>query len=235
MLLVYSFAAFSAEPKTATYDWLTLGKKSGELKVTYLAGGQQTAEFEFNDRGRGPKISESIQLDDHGQVTSFKVIGNSYMGSDVDESYTLNQGVAQWRSTDEQGQTTVTGPVAYVNSQGSTESLGVMVRYVMQQPNNKLDLLPSGQASVEELISTTVKHEGQEKSVKLMALSGLGFTPSYLWLDESNQIFAVAYGWMGMTPVGWGAVLPELQELQDQAEKTFQQNLAQKLTDQLFR
>ncbi|MGJ8664422.1 MAG: amidohydrolase family protein, partial [Marinicella sp.] len=233
MLLAYSFAANSAEPKTVTYDWLTLGKKSGELNVTYLAGGLQTAEFEFNDRGRGPKISESIRLDDHGQVISYKVTGNSYMGSDVDESYRLNQGEAQWQSTDEQGRDTVTGPVAYVNSQGTTESLGVMVRYVMQQPNNKLELLPSGQASVEELISTTVKHEDQEKSVKLMALSGLGFTPSYLWLDESNQIFAVAYGWMGMTPAGWGAVLPELQELQDQAEKTFQQNLAQKLTEKL--
>ena len=103
----------------------------------------------------------------------------------------------------------------------------------MSQPNKSLPLLPSGTASVKQLLTTTVKVDQQEKTVKLMALSGLGFTPSYLWMDKNNQLFAVAYGWMGMTPKGWSSVLAELQKLQDDADRIFHENLAKQLTKQL--
>ncbi len=233
VLFGFSLGSVWAEQRKVTYDWLTLGKKSGELKVTYFDGGKQTAEFEFNDRGRGPKITETMQLDESGQVKSFQVTGKSYMGAAVDESYTLQGQQANWQSADEQGEAKVTSAVAYVNSQGSSESLAVLVRAVMKQPNNTLALLPSGTASVQELLSTTVKHENQEKQVKLMALSGLGFTPSYIWLDDQNQLFAVAYGWMGATPAGWNHVLSDLQKLQDEADKSFHQKLAKNLTQKL--
>ena len=51
-----------AADRTVEYDWLTLGKKSGELVVTYKDDNSQSSKFEFNDRGRGPKISEHIQF-----------------------------------------------------------------------------------------------------------------------------------------------------------------------------
>lgn len=228
-----SIGCFAAEQKTVTYDWLTLGKKSGELKVTYLGDGKQTADFEFNDRGRGPKITETIEMDAHGQVVSLHVLGSSYMGAPVDERFQLSEQTAQWQSADEKGQATVTTPFAYVDSQGTTESLAAMVRLAMKQPDNTLDLLPSGKASVQELLATKVTNQDQEKAVKLMALSGLGFTPSYIWLDEDDQLFAVAYGWMGLTPVGWNHVLADLQSLQDEADKTFHKKLAQSLTENL--
>jgi len=224
--------ALTAE-RTATYDWLTLGKKSGELIVTYKDDNSQSASFEFNDRGRGPKISEHIQFDTNGQVNSFKVTGNSYMGAEVNETFTIENDVAQWSSAEEKGSSKISSPIAYVDSNGTPESTAILIRHVLSQPNNSLALLPSGTASVKHLLTTKVKVNGQEKTVKLMALSGLGFTPSYLWMDKNNQMFAAAYGWMGMTPKGWSSVLADLQKLQDDAEKIFHENLAKQLTKQL--
>lgn len=227
------FALATAEPRSVSYDWLTLGEKSGELVVNYGSNGQQTATFEFNDRGRGPQLQEKIQLDQAGQMTRFEVTGHSYMGAPVDERFHRVGQQASWHSADEQGEAEVDQPAAYVNGQGSPETFAVMVRSVLQQPDHRMALLPSGTAVVKELTRTEVSHGEQNKQVKLMAVSGLGFTPSYIWLDEHNQLFAVAYGWMGLAPAGWGAVLPELQQLQDTADQQFHQGLAQSLTEDL--
>ena len=222
-----------AADRTVTYDWLTLGKKSGELVITYKDDNSQTANFEFNDRGRGPKTSEKIQFDANGQMISFQVTGKSYMGAPVNETFVIEDAVAKWASADESGKLKVSNPVAYVDSNGTPETMAILVRTVLAQPNKTLSLLPSGTASVKQLLTTTVKINEQEKTVKLMALSGLGFTPNYLWMDENDQLFALAYGWMGMTLTGWDSVLAELQKLQDNADKTFHQNLASQLTNNL--
>ncbi len=233
LLLSLILSSVSAETRTTEYDWLTLGKKSGELKVSYHTDGKQTTTFKFNDRGRGPNISEEIHLDASGQLLSFKAIGKSYMGVQVNESFTLSEQKAKWHSTNEQGETIVNTPVAYVNVEGSPESLAVLLRAVLNQADQTMALLPSGTASVQELLSTTVKNNEQEKKVKLMALSGLSLTPNYVWLDEHNQLFAVTYGWMGMTPVGWNIVLEDLQKLQDEADKSFHLKQAKSLTESL--
>ena len=219
-----------AADRTVTYDWLTSGEKSGELVITYKSDDSQIADFEFNDRGRGPKISEKIQFDSNGQVISFKVVGKSYMGAPVNETFVIENAVAKWTSADENGNKNVPNPIAYVDINGTPETMAILVRAVLAQPSKTLSLLPSGTASVKQLLTTTVKINDQEKTVKLMALSGLGFAPNYLWMDESNQLIALAYGWMGMTLTGWDSVLTELQQLQDNAEKLFHQNLAKQLT-----
>jgi hypothetical protein len=103
------------------------------------------------------------------------------MGASVDETFTIQNSMAKWESTDETGKANISSsPMAYVNINGTTESLAVLIRQVLAQPAHTLPLLPSGTASVKQLLTTTVKANGKQKKIKLMALSGLGFTPSYL-------------------------------------------------------
>ena len=52
--------AAAQEPRTVHYDWLTAGEVSGSQVLKIGADGARTADFEFNDRGRGPKIHEEL-------------------------------------------------------------------------------------------------------------------------------------------------------------------------------
>ncbi|TQV74843.1 amidohydrolase family protein [Aliikangiella marina] len=78
------------------------------------------------------------------------------------------------------------------------------------------------------MLTTEVTKAQEKRNVKLLALNGLGFGPSFLWVDENHQLFALAYSWMGLTPEGWGNSLKKLQALQDKAEFEFNKQLATK-------
>jgi hypothetical protein len=69
--------------------------------------------------------------------------------------------------------------------------------------------------------------------VHLYAISGLGLTPEYIWLDGNGELFALAAGWMSLVPEGLAGTLPKLQALQDQAEQAYHRGLAETLTHPL--
>ncbi|WP_395373661.1 amidohydrolase family protein [Marinicella sp. W31] len=219
--------------KTVTYDWLTLGKKSGQQVVTHHDDGRIVIDFEFNDRGRGPATQETIRLNETGVMTEYSVTGNSYMGAEVAEKFSLSDGNANWQSSEESGSKNVTEHTPYLPSNASPATQALLIQSLMKQTDKRLPLLPSGEAVAEVLLTAAVSHKDQKKNLKLVALSGLGFTPQYTWLDEQDQLFAVAYGWMGMTPAGWGDVLDDLQKMQDKADEEFHYGLGQKLTGKL--
>ncbi len=233
LLAVLMICSMANAETVISYDWLTLGKKSGEQIVTRQDDGSISIQFGFNDRGRGPKTTETIQLNSDGLMREYRVSGNSYMGANVGEVYTLDGQNASWQSAEESGSVRVSSPAAYVAANMTPETLAILVRSALAQPEQMIDLLPSGTATVREVQRTTVSNGETEHEVRLMAVTGMGFTPNYLWMDSDNELFAVAYGWMGMTPVGWAGVIDQLQEIQDAASEEFHKQLAADLTESL--
>ncbi len=213
------------------YDWLTADKVSGSHVLQIKADGTRLADFEFNDRGRGPKIHEELKTDEAGLLTSLRVNGHSYMGAPVDETFTVKDGRAQWQSTLETGEAITSG--YYWANDGTPERGAQMARALLASPGGRLDLLPSGSATIHKLAEKTITQDGATRTVSLYAMSGFDFAPQYLWLDADNELFALALGWMGLVPQGLQAVLPGLQEVQDQAEQDYHRQLANKLTNKL--
>ena len=72
---------------------------------------------------------------------------------------------------------------------------------------------------------------GRTRKVGLYSISGLGFTPSYFWLDEDRRFFAVDQGWMKIAREGWEGVLAELKPLQDAQEKKLEKDQAARLSE----
>ncbi|OAB63120.1 hypothetical protein AY599_18095 [Leptolyngbya valderiana BDU 20041] len=226
------YASAQAET-TVRYDWLTQGQKSGELVLTIHEDDSRQVEFEFNDRGRGPKLSTRIETDSSGLVRGFESGGKAYMGAPVDEAFIHQDGEASWNSTLESGQDE--GPLNrfYLANDSTPEYLAVLIRALQQAPDRSLPLWPAGRARLEKLGEETVEHEGEGRRVSLYAISGLGFDPQYLWLDENNELFALAMGWMGMVPAGWAEVLPVLDTRQQAASKAFFESRADQLTQRM--
>ena len=226
-----SAPTFAAEPVTVTYDWLTAGAVSGSQVLQIHGDGTRVADFEFNDRGRGPKIHEELQMGADGAPTRLEVSGRSYMGAPVAETFGVSDGQARWESTVESGAAPAGG--FYSASDGTPEQLAVLARALLAASGRHLDLLPAGTAAIRAVTEQTVSHDGQSRIATLYAISGLDLTPQYLWLDEANELFALTFGWMGLTPSGWGEVLEPLQAAQDQAEESWHRELAAQLTEAL--
>ena len=217
--------------RTVHYDWLTAGQVTGSLQLQIRENGGRVADFEFNDRGRGPKIHEALAVAPDGTLLSLQVSGHSYMGAPADETFTVEDGRASWQSTLESGE--AAAGAFYSANDGTPEALAVLARALLKSPGQSLALLPAGSAAIRPVSERQVSHEDESRKVTLYAISGLDLTPQYVWLDEAQELFALSWGWMGLAPQGWGSVLEGLQEVQDRAEQDYHRSLAGRLTNDL--
>jgi len=67
------------------------------------------SSYEFNDRGRGPKISAHYQLGSDGLPSRIDITGVDYLKAPVDEHFAVENGRAHWKSTSENGQAPAEG------------------------------------------------------------------------------------------------------------------------------
>jgi len=218
-----SFAVNVLADETRRYDWITAGEVSGSHVLVVRDDGTRVTDFEFNDRGRGPKIHEVLETGESRMLVSLQVSGRSYMGAPVDETFQVEDGVARWKSTLEHGE--APAGAFYWASEGTLEQLAILARALLASETGQIGLLPAGKASIRKITG----HD----NVVLYAISGLDLTPQYIWLDQDGELFALAMGWMGLVPEGKSGLLPILQELQDQEEKNYHRKLAQSLTSHL--
>jgi hypothetical protein len=216
-------AASSLADETQRYDWLTAGKVSGSHVRIIRDDGTRVTDFEFNDRGRGPRLHEELKTGKGGMLVSLQVSGHSYMGAPVDETFSVEDGVARWKSNLEQGE--AQAGAFYWANEGTLEQLAMLARALLVTESGQADVLPAGKASIRKVAG----HD----NVVLYAISGLDLTPQYIWLDQDGELFALAGSWMGLAPEGKSEILPVLQEIQDQEDKKYHRKLGQTLTSHL--
>lgn len=230
-VLINPVISAAGEPVIRHYDWLTAGEVSGSHVLVIREDGMRLADFEFNDRGRGPKIHEESRVDRTGMLASLQINGHSYMGAPVDENFERKEELARWKSTLESGESTAPG--FYLANDGSPEQLAMLARALLANSTGQIDLLPAGRASIQKMADHVIHRKGQEQAVSLYAISGLELAPQYLWLDSENELVALTRGWMGLALKGDKGLLPELQEIQDSAEQNYHHKLAERLTNGL--
>jgi hypothetical protein len=132
VILIYLPAsALAQEPETRSYDWLTADQVSGSHVLVINPDGSRTADFEFHDRGRGPKIHEQLATDERGFLTSLQVSGHSYMGATAEETFVIENGEAKWQSTLESGASASGG--FYLANDGTPEQLAVLARALLKR------------------------------------------------------------------------------------------------------
>lgn len=206
--------------KTIHYDWLTLGKKSGSMVVEIIDDKHSRTLFDFNDRGRGPKITDEIWLNDDLSIHKQTVTGHAYMGAKVNETFDYKAGHGHWKNAMEQGSKKSTPKAFYAAEETAPYSFELLIKAMLAN-NNSIELLPSGEATLDKIITAEVSNGKETKQVTLIAVNGFGFMPSYGWFDEEGNIFGLTFGAMGMALSGWDNNLDKLQKLQNKAEDDF--------------
>jgi cytosine/adenosine deaminase-related metal-dependent hydrolase len=201
--------AAAAEPGTS-FIVIVGGNRAGTMRESSAAPERRDFDFEFNDRGRGPKITESVTLSDDGIPSKIVITGNDYLKNAVDERFSLAAGTAQWKSDSEQGTRAVSAPSFYITANGAPAEFGLLASALLRAPRRRLALLPEGEASIERIAERQVTSGGAGRRVSLCEITGLGFEPTPVWLDEKNEFFASVDPWFSVVPEGWDGVEAEL-------------------------
>jgi len=183
------------------------GHRAGTETVT-TQGNTRTIDFEFNDRGRGPKTHTVMSTDAHSVTASLKTDGNDYFKVPVAETFANGA----WSNGAESGNAKAG---FFVSMYGPPEETGVLARALLAAPNQRLALLPAGEASIRKVGELNVSAGGKTQHITCYEISGLGFTPSPVWLDDRKELFASASSWSSVIADGWDSVIPRLLESQD--------------------
>jgi imidazolonepropionase-like amidohydrolase len=214
--------------RTLRYSILSNARVAGTETDTYDANGALTSEFEFNDRGRGPKIKASYAFGADGLPTRIDVSGVNYLKAPVDEHLATEGGRVTWRSSAERGEARSRG--FYVSNDGTGGAeMAALVRALARHPGDPLPLLPAGEARLESVADTVVQSHGQQIHVREFAITGLGLVPVTVWLDDNGDFFAQPGSWFAALRAGWEDANDTLTALQDKAEDARYARLAKSL------
>jgi hypothetical protein len=227
---LFSLAATVFAQQETRYSVLMTGKPAGSQTSVVKPDGAREFAFEFSDRGRGPKLTTTIRLDADGLPVSLNTVGNDYLKAPVAESFTVENGVARWKNTAESGEKKLAAKGFYNSMNGAPEEFALLAQALLRSPNKRLPLLPEGEASVERTGELTLKDGDRTRRVVSYEISGLGFTPSTIWLDEDNSFFADVSSWFSVVREGWESSVPALIKKQDELKAGRVSRLAHTLT-----
>ena len=236
--LLLGLAGTTAAADTLRYVVLVDGgTQAGEQTVRTGEDGVTRVEFVFKDNGRGPELKEEFSLNDDGTFRTYRVTGVSTFGAPVDESFTLADGVARWKSTSDDGQQPVAAGAQYSPLGGTPAAISASLAALAARADGRLPLIPSGTLSARKVGEAQVRRDADTRAVQLLAITGVGFTPIFAWAtaEARPRLFAYIYpGFLQMVEAGWERNADALEAVQKSAEAqalvALQRRLAHPLT-----
>lgn len=199
---IRSTVLIAARPAGSQLSW---AEPDGTLRYT----------FEFNDRGRGPRVSERVVLDGDGLPVLVEVSGNDYLKNAVDERFTRKGSRSVWHSSSEADSSTAPG--FYTSVDGAPEETALLARALLKAPGGRLGVLPGGEARIEKVGDLTLPGPPDSAVVSQYAIHGLGLSPTPIWLDRDGRFFAQGFGaFFIVIRQGFEAAAPALLKAQDE-------------------
>ncbi|HXU29050.1 MAG TPA: amidohydrolase family protein [Thermoanaerobaculia bacterium] len=228
--LPQSAFAEDAAPQETRWTFQIQGNEAGGQTIRRLPDGSFETHYFFNDRGRGPDQTARYALSADGCFSRYNLSGVDYLKGPVSIHFEREGKKASWQSANESGKATVDGPAFYLPLEGPPEIFGILVRALLAAPGGKLRLLPVGEASIEKLGTLDLEHDGTTLTVRQVVITGLGFNPDRLWIDEKDgSLFATDDGWSTMVRAGWNASLPKISAAQQESIEAREREMASKL------
>ena len=208
------------------------GKEAGHQIVTHGDDKVTRVDFIFKDNGRGPESKEEYTLAADGTYKTYSAKGTSTFGAPVDESFTLAAGKAAWKSLSDSGEMPVSGTALYSPLGGSPDSFTVALAAAARN-GGKVPLLPTGTLAVRTVASQEVEGGAGKRTVNLVAITGVGFTPTFVWAtaDTAPRLFAfILPGFLQLIEDGFQKNGAALETRQKQAEGEALVDFSKRLT-----
>jgi hypothetical protein len=187
--------------QTLRYSVVSNNRNAGSEVDIYTTDGHIDSAFEFNDRGRGPKIEAHYIVAPDGTPLRTDITGNDYLKAPVDEHFSVESGMGHWKSTSENGQ--APSPGFYISNNGPASELSLLVGALLKAKGAPVRLFPAGEARLEKMTDVTVETHGRKMHVTEYGITGLSFDPQTVWLDDDQHFFALPGKWFAFLREGW--------------------------------
>ena len=190
-MLIILFSAisrslFASTGDTTFYHYVKIGKVVGQEWAVQKEKNQYDFYDEYNDRGRGPAVYTHIQTDDKGVIVSAAYSGVDYHKSTVNEKFTVRGGKAYWTNQFEHDSAVYRGQLySAMNWSYAQQSLNLRMLQTTAA-NGEIQLLPSGVLRCRVLATI---HLDSLPSLQLVAFTGSGYTPDYLWFKSPREVW----------------------------------------------
>ncbi len=209
--------AVPAAAKPQRWSVRIMGNDAGFMTVDREAGGAIRTHFEYNDRGRGPKVDSRLVLGADGTPASLAVDGNEYYKGPVAERFSREGGKATWKNRGEQGESAAAAGAFYSSYDGTPNEIGYLVGAAAKAPGQRLALLPVGSITVRKLPEVEVAAGGKKLRLVPWEVVGIGLEPFLVWLEGDGSWFGTPGTWFSLLPAGWEGVNDQLVELEKKA------------------
>ena len=123
--LLFAGSALAQDASQTRYAVLIMEKPAGVQTTTVAADGSRNLSYEYNDRGRGPKLTARVRLDAASVPVSIEMDGVDYIKAPVSERFTFANGLARWKNSAEAGEQKLGGRAFYLSTQGLPGRIGL--------------------------------------------------------------------------------------------------------------
>ena len=200
--------------------------KHGDMWAWTTPDGKLAYRMSMSLRGWVTEDDELITPGPDGRPTNIAIRGYTDSG-DATEDFNVDQsGVAHWKTSVDSGSAPF-GAKRY-NTYGGPWVAGEKdIEAIVAAGDKGIDMLPTGHASATIGQSVQIDGPNGPKTVKLVFVRGLGFSPFPLWLDSENHFFGNA-GLISLLPEGYEKNAPKLKDIQDKATADMVRDVAHK-------
>ena len=199
---------------TIEFSVLMSGRTAGRLRQWPDSGGTVTTTYTYNDRGRGPSLTQTLKLDKAGLPVGLNLRGTSYLRQPVQETLQLTAGpLLAWRNESAAGRTTP-GSGFYLPIETLPTDVAVLAKAMLLTKTKSVTLLPDGVASLTSGAQRMMTAGARTMRVTPYQISGLGLTPETVWLDADGRMFASGSSWMMVIRRGFESAAKEVVEAQ---------------------
>jgi imidazolonepropionase-like amidohydrolase len=152
------------------------------------------------------------------------------MGTGIEESFTLTDQTATWKSGADEGRVPATEPVLYAVNDGSPWGSYVYAQALLADDDRSMPVFPSGKMSLKKIKDVQLEEDGGFIPVTVYALTGLNLGQTLIALDEDNEYFAQFSASSMVIRKGFESKTEALQDIAREIETEQAEALAQKLT-----
>ncbi len=206
------------------YTISSTAAKSGDIWSWKTRDGKIAYRMSINLRGWRTENNSLFTVGTDGRPVKMVVRGFTDSGDATEDFWVDDKGIAHWKTSVDEG----SAPLAnkrYSAYGGPWLASELDIAALVAAGDKGLDLLPNGRASLSVGPAHVITGPDGPKTVKLAFVSGLGFAPTPLWLDQNNGLFGFA-GTISLLPAGYEAVGPKLKEIQDAATAELVKSIA---------
>lgn len=200
--------------------------KHGDIWSWTAPDGRTAYRMSMSLRGWVTETDELVTLGPDKRATAITIRGYTDTG-DAAETFRVDpDGTAHWKTVVDQGSAPF-GSRRY-NTYGGPMLAGERdIDALVAAGPKGIDLLPTGHASIRIGAPATIAGPNGAKTVKLAFITGYGFSPSPVWLDEKDRFFGFA-GVVSLLPEGYEKAGPELKDIQDKATAAMVRDVAKR-------